>query len=58
MNPWWLLLIVPISAFGGFLISCLLGMAACSDCKEAMRYRESTIQDMSFKAGFKEGISK
>ena len=58
MNPWWLLLIVPVSAFAGFTVSALLGVAACADCRDAIRYREALIQDKFFKAGFKEGLSK
>lgn len=58
MSPWWLLLIVPASASAGFLISAVLGMGVCQDCKEAMQSRESSIQDMSFRAGLKEGFSK
>jgi hypothetical protein len=58
MNPWWLLLIVPASAVAGFFVSTLLCMAACTDCKEAMRYRDNLIGKKGFEAGFKEGISK
>ena len=58
MNPWWLLLIVPASALAGGFISVLLCMAACGDCKEVMKYRESLIDKKSFEAGFKEGLSK
>jgi hypothetical protein len=57
MNPWWLLLIVPVSALLGFIISSLLCMGSCGDCKDAMRYRESLIDKKAFKAGFKEGIA-
>jgi hypothetical protein len=57
MNPWWLLLIVPVSAAIGFVISTLMCMASCGDCKEAIRYRESLIDKKGFEAGFKEGIS-
>lgn len=51
MNPWWLLLIVPASAFLGFLASCLLNMAACQGCKEADT--EKLVKD-----GLKEGFLK
>ena len=58
MNPWWLLLIVPVSALAGLFISVFLCMAACEDYKEAMKYRESLIDKKSFEAGFKEGLLK
>jgi hypothetical protein len=57
MNPWWLLLIVPVSFGFGFFVSALLCMAACGNCKEAMRYRDSLIDKKGFEAGFKEGIT-
>ena len=57
MNPWWLLLIVPASVFGGFLIMGLLAASYCGTCKEAMRYRDALIDKRGFAAGFKEGIA-
>ena len=58
MNPWWLLLIVPVSAFAGFTVSALLGLAACADCRDAIRYREALLQEKSFRTGLKERSSK
>lgn len=58
MNPWWLLLIVPVSFGLGFLTLALLAAASCGNCKEAMRYRDSLIDKKEFfDAGFKEGIA-
>jgi hypothetical protein len=57
MNPWWLLLIVPVSAAVGFFICYLLAAASCGNCKEAMRYRDALIDKKGFEAGFKEGIA-
>ena len=58
MNPWWLLLIVPGAGVAGFLLSCFVGAAACQECKEAMEYRQSKVDDKAFNAGLKEGLAR
>lgn len=33
ISAWWLLLIVPVSAFSGYMLMAMLAAAKCADCK-------------------------
>lgn len=33
ISAWWLLLIVPVSAFSGVMLMSILAAAKCADCK-------------------------
>jgi hypothetical protein len=58
MNPWWLLLICPACVIAGVVVEALLAVAACADCREAIYYRRSIVEQRAFEDGFKQAISK
>lgn len=58
MNPWWLLIIIPLSATMGFLAAALLANTSCTDCRDAERYERAVAESEAYNAGFNNGLSK
>lgn len=56
MNPWWLLLIVPVSFITGFVVSAFMALGACADCRDAQAREMLQVRADEFNLGFEAGL--
>ena len=58
MNPWWLFLIIPVSAGIGFWIAALLAISSCIDCGDSQRHLMDVVEARGFQDGFSKAMAK